>query len=87
MQTYEIAPDESMEMLVRTLSRMVRRDKDLVLVIPAGVNPFAGVESVSTARAMARHGSRERAARPAGLRDGSPRVTTPMARHRMTRRW
>jgi alkylhydroperoxidase/carboxymuconolactone decarboxylase family protein YurZ len=54
MQTYEIAPDESMEMLVRTLSRMVRRDKDLVLVIPAGVNPFAGVESVSKLKGVMR---------------------------------
>ena len=54
MQTYEIAPDESMEMLVRTLSRMVRRDKDLLLVIPAGVNPFAGVESVSKLKGVLR---------------------------------
>src|SRR5689334_23671405 len=54
MQTYEIAPDESMEILVRTLSRMVRRDKDLVLVIPAGVNPFSGVESVSKLKGVLR---------------------------------
>jgi alkylhydroperoxidase/carboxymuconolactone decarboxylase family protein YurZ len=54
MQTYEIAPDESMEMLVRTLSRMVRRDKDLVLVIPAGVNPFTGVESVTKLKGVMR---------------------------------
>ncbi|HEX6607507.1 MAG TPA: carboxymuconolactone decarboxylase family protein [Chloroflexia bacterium] len=54
MQTYEIAPDESMEMLVRTLSRMVRRDKDLVLVIPPGVNPFTGVESVTKLKGVMR---------------------------------
>jgi hypothetical protein len=47
MQTYEIAPDESMESLVRSLSRAARKDKDIVLVIPAGVNPFSGIESVS----------------------------------------
>ncbi len=42
MQTYEIAPDESMETLVRSLSRAVRKDKDVVLIIPAGINLFSG---------------------------------------------
>ena len=48
MQTYEIAPDESMETLVRSLSRAVRKDKDLVLVIPAGNTLFGsgGAESI-----------------------------------------
>ena len=48
MQTYEIPPDESMETLVRSLSRAVRKDKDLVLVVPAGNTLFSagGAESI-----------------------------------------
>ncbi|MDQ2805703.1 MAG: hypothetical protein M3Z04_02090, partial [Chloroflexota bacterium] len=47
MQTYEIPPDESMETLVRSLSRAVRKDKDLVLVVPAGNTLFSGTGAES----------------------------------------
>jgi hypothetical protein len=40
MQTYEVTTDETLENLVRNLSRAVRKDKDTILLIPAGVNPF-----------------------------------------------
>jgi alkylhydroperoxidase/carboxymuconolactone decarboxylase family protein YurZ len=46
MQTYEVAPGESLETLLREISRVARRDREITLVLPPGVNPFAGPEAV-----------------------------------------